>query len=113
MGLGALSLLCWPLARSISVQLCCLLSSGSGASELCNDPVPLLAGGRGLFLLVLAGLVSHTKHLYFLLIKLSPGDTSVPTRLAAFIGVRTGPSFGAGGCKTPQPGRARGYQSRA
>lgn len=66
-----------------------------GASELRNSPVPLAAGGRGLFLLVLAGLVSHTKHLYFLLIKLSPGDTSVPTPLAAFIRGSTGPSSGA------------------
>lgn len=47
--------------------------------------VPLPAGGRGLFLLAVAGLVSRTKRLYFLLIKLSPGDTSVPARLAAFI----------------------------
>lgn len=96
-----LRLLCWPLARSIPSTL-------PGASELHNNTVPLAAGGRGLFILVPAGLVSHTKHLYFLLIKLSPGDTSVPTPLAAFIRVRTGPSFGASGCgcKAPQPGRA-------
>lgn len=89
------------------------LVSGSGARELRTNPVPLAAGGRGLFLLVLPGPGSHTKHLSFLLIKLSPGDASVATRLAAFIRGRTGPSFGAGGfgCKTPEPGRAGHFRA--
>lgn len=70
-----------PLEALPAPRLRCLAAAAGSLAK----PVPLSARGRGLFLLALAGPVSRAKHLYFLLIKLSPGDTSVPARLAAFI----------------------------
>lgn len=67
-----------PAPAAPSLWRSAALVPGSGASELRNSPLPLAAGGRRLFLLALAGLVSHTKHLYFLLIKLSPGARLLP-----------------------------------
>lgn len=72
---------CWSLQKPDPTR---------GADERCDEILPVPAGGQGLFLLLLAGLVSCTKHLYFLLIKLSPGDTSVTACFAAFIGGEDG-----------------------